>query len=186
MSRDRIRLAVLVALLAATAIVVLSADPPGASTPSVVQPVARTLASTTPAGTRNDAVLDTAQPAGAASRSPWSESAIDIFADPPPPKPVAPPAVRVKAEAAPPPPPPPAPVVQEPPPPPRFPLQPLGQMQQDAERVAFLLGPQGPLLARVGTTVAGEWLVETVTESNLQVMHVGTSHRIAVPLPPTR
>ncbi|MCZ8099502.1 MAG: hypothetical protein O9972_16485, partial [Burkholderiales bacterium] len=122
----------------------------------------------------------------AASRSPWSESAIDIFADPPPPKPVAPPAVRVKAEAAPPPPPPPAPVVQEPPPPPRFPLQPLGQMQQDAERVAFLLGPQGPLLARVGTTVAGEWLVETVTESNLQVMHVGTSHRIAVPLPPTR
>ncbi len=186
MNRDRIRLAVLITSLAATAAFVLSADPPGEPARGVVQPIEREVASNKPSDTANEAMTDALKPPAGTSRLPWSESAVDIFADPPPPKPAAPPPMRIKAEPAPVPPPPSAPVVQEPPAPPRFQLQPLGQMQQDTERVAFLLGPQGPLLARAGATVAGEWLVETVTESSLQVMHVGTSHRVAVPLPPTR
>ncbi len=186
MNRDRIRLAVLVTSLAATAAFVLFADPPGEPARGVVQPIERKVASNKPSDTKSDAMTDVMQPPAGTSRAPWSETAVDIFTDPPPPKPAAVQPVRTKAQPPPEPPPPPATVVQEPPVPPRFPLQPLGQMQQDTERVAFLLGPQGPLLVRVGATVAGEWLVETVTESSLQVMHVGTSHRVAVPLPPTR
>jgi hypothetical protein len=186
MTRDRIRLSVLVASLAATAAFVLFAGPPAETARGVVQPVERKVAASAPAGTRNDAMTIALQPSAAAPRAPWSESAVDIFADPPPPKLAAQHPMRIKVEPAPAPPTPPSQVVQEPAPAPRFPLQPLGQMQQDTERVAFLLGPEGPLLARAGATVAGEWLVETVTEASLQVMHVGTSHRVAVPLPPTR
>jgi hypothetical protein len=191
MMQKRVRLAVLLVGLLAAAAFVLSAGPQDDPSQEVAQPVLRQQTAQSADAQRKPNIASPASTATQTRRETWNEATVDIFVDPQPPR--RPPVRTVRgtatasqfpASTAPTSPHPALPT--EPQSPPRFALQALGQMLLDTERIAFLLGPQGPLVARAGATIEGKWVVETVTESALEVTHVDTAQRLSVPLPPTR
>ncbi len=194
MRRQDIRLGALLLALAATAVFVLRAEPPVAPAAVTVQAVERSdppdsgaRAPTEPA----DASLTHRR----AFRPAWDAAGPDLFASD---SVVAAALIPQRVELAETPPPD-APAVTDPEPPaaapvapapvapaPVFPYRALGQLQQDGERIAFLEGPQGPMLARAGASIAGDWVVDAISESTLQVRHSSGTPRMAIALPPTR
>jgi hypothetical protein len=187
--RQDIRLGAWLLVLAATAVFVLRAEPPVVPAAATVQAVAR--AHPPDSGARaspepSDASLTDRR----AVRPAWDASGPDLFASDSVVA-VAPIPQRVELAETPPPD---VPAVTDPEPAaaapvdpaPVFPYRALGQMQQDGERIAFLEGPHGPMLARAGASIAGDWVVDAISESTLQVRHSSGAPRTAIALPPTR
>lgn len=189
MRRQDIRLGAWLLALAATAVFVLRAGPPAGSAAVTVQAVERSQ--TAVSGARASPEPSDAAPSDTrAVRPAWDASGPDLFASD---SVVAAAPIPQRVEPAETPPPD-VPAVTDPEPPaaapvtpaPVFPYRALGQMQQDGERIAFLEGPQGPMLARAGASIAGDWVVDAISETTLQVRHSSGTPRMAIALPPTR
>jgi len=187
--RQEIRLGAWLLVLAATAVFVLRAEPPAGSAAVTVQAVERSQSAVS--GARASPEPSDAAPSDTrAVRPAWDASGPDLFASD---SVVAAAPIPQRVEPAETPPPE-VPAVTDPEPPaaapvapaPVFPYRALGQMQQDGERIAFLEGPQGPMLARAGASIAGDWVVDSISESTLQVRHSSGTPRMAIALPPTR
>lgn len=175
------------AALTATAAFVLSAEPPHATDNGVVKPVVRQHAeSLTPvAGDATD-VKATLVP----ERPKWGALLANVFAsDDQLPAESAGQTLQTKSFVPEPIPPqvtPPLPVVMPSASQPEFPFRALGQLEQESGRVVFLLGSDGPQIAKVGTPLPGGWVVDSMTDSALKVQHAETHQLLTVPLPVAR
>ena len=97
--------------------------------------------------------------ASGSARAPWPEPAASALAAWMPPPPPPPPPAPVAAPMAPPP-----PVA------PPFPYQLIGRLDEGGKPVALLAGPSRTVAAREGEVLDGQWRVQSVQPSGVQLV----------------